>query len=65
MDMMDIHVYSSTVKSISVQLLHVISHKSNLKQLCVDIGNALPNAYTKEKVYIPKAVVEFGEYAGK
>ena len=64
-DMMDIQVYSSTVNSISVQLLHVISHKANLKQLCGDIGNTFPNAYTKEKVYIPKAGVEFGEYVGK
>ena len=64
-DMMDIQVYLSTVKSISVQLLHAISHKANLKQICGDIGNAFPNAYTKEKVYILKAGVEFGEYAGK
>ena len=64
-DMLDIQVYSSTVKSISVQLLHVISHKANLEQLCGDIGNAFPNAYTNEKVYIPKAGVEFGERAGK
>ena len=47
-DMMDIQVYSSTVISISIQLLHVISHKENLQQLCGDIGNAFPNAYTKE-----------------
>ena len=64
-DMMDIQVYSSTVNSISVQLLHVISHKDNLTQLCGDIGNAFPNAYTKEKVFIPKAGIEFGEHAGK
>ena len=64
-DMMDIQVYSSTVKSISVQLLHVISHKANLEQLCGDIGNAFPNAYTNEKVYIAKAGIEFGELAGK
>ena len=64
-DMLDIQVYSSTVKSISVQLLHVISHKANLEQLCGDIGNAFPNAYTKEKVYIEKAGLEFGELAGK
>ena len=64
-DMLDIQVYSSTVRSISVQLLHVISHKANLKQLCGDIGNAFPNAYTNEKVYIPKAGIEFGKYVGK
>ena len=45
-DMLDIQFYLSTVKSISVQLLHVISHKDNLEQLCGDIGNAFPNAYT-------------------
>ena len=65
MDMLDIQVYSSTVKSISIQLLHVISHKDNLEQLCGDIGNAFPNAYTNEKVYIPRAGLEFGEHAGK
>ena len=63
-DMLDIQVYSSVVKSISVHLLHVISHKANLEQLCGDIGNAFPNAYTNEKVYVPKAGTEFGERAG-
>lgn len=63
-DMLDIQVYSSTVKSISVQLLHVISHKAGLEQLCGDIGNAFPNAYTNEKVYIRKAGPEFGKYEG-
>ena len=65
MDMMDIQVDSSTVNSISVQLLHVISHKDSLTQLCGDIGNAFPNAFTKEKVFIPKAGIEFGEHVGK
>ena len=64
-DIADTPVYSSTVKSISVQLLHVISHKANLKQLCGDIGNAFPNAYTNEKIFVRKAGVEFGEHAGK
>ena len=63
-EMFDIQVYSSTVKSISVQLLHVISHKAGLEQLCGDIGNAFPNAYTNEKVYVKKAGPEFGKYAG-
>ena len=57
-------VYSSTVKSISVQLLHVIAHKAGLRQLCGDIGNAFPNAYTNEKVYIPAAGPEFGDFEG-
>lgn len=64
-DLIDTPVYSSTVKSISVQLLHVIAHKANLKQLCGDIGNAFPNAYTNEKVYVAKAGKEFGELEGK
>ena len=64
-DIADTPVYSSTVKSISVQLLHVISHKANLKQLCGDIGNAFPNAYTNENIFVRKAGVEFGEHAGK
>jgi hypothetical protein len=61
----DTPVYSSTVKSISVQLLHVIAHKAQLKQLCGDIGNAFVNAYTNEKVYVSRAGKEFGEHEGK
>ena len=64
-DVTDVQVYSSTVKSISVQLLHVISHKAGLKQLCGDIGNAFPNAYTEEKVFVIKAGPEFGKYEGQ
>ena len=64
-DLIDTPVYSSTVKSISVQLLHVIAHKAGLQQLCGDIGNAFPNAYTNEKVYVPRAGKEFGELEGR
>lgn len=64
-DLIDTPYYSSTVKSISVQLLHVIAHKEGLIELCGDIGNAFPNAYTSEKVWVPKAGAEFGENAGK
>lgn len=64
-DLIDTPVYSSTVKSISVQLLHVIAHKAGLQQLCGDIGNAFPNAYTNEKVYVSRAGKEFGELEGK
>ena len=64
-DVTDIQVYSSTVKSISVQLLHVISHKAGLKQLFGDIGNAFPNAFTEEKVFVVKAGPEFGKYEGQ
>lgn len=64
-EVFDTPVYSSTVKSISVQLLHVIAHKVDLKQLCGDIGNAFVNAYTNEKVFVYRAGIEFGENAGK
>ena len=43
----------------------MISHKANLEQLCGDIGDAFPNAFTKEKVYILNADIEFGEHVGK
>ena len=59
---MDIQVYSSTFKSISVYIIHVISHKYYFKQLCVDIGNSFPNVCTKEKVYTSRSWVEFVEY---
>eukprot|EP00957_Ditylum_brightwellii_P121016 9229095-Ditylum_brightwellii.AAC.2 len=61
---MDTPVYSSTVKSISVQLLHVISHKASLEQLCGDIGNAFPNTFTNEKVFVGMTGPEFGKYEG-
>jgi hypothetical protein len=51
------------VKSISVKLLHVISHKKQLRQLCGDIGNAYVNAFTNEKVYA-RAGPEFGTLEG-
>jgi hypothetical protein len=57
-------VYSSTVKGISVKLLHVISHKGGLEQLCGDVSLAFVNAYTKELVYAI-AGPEFGEHCGK
>jgi len=47
-DTMDIQVFSSTVKSISIQLLHIISHKDQLGQLCGDIGHA---TLTKKFMY--------------
>ena len=43
----------------------MISHKVGLEQLCGDIGIAFRNAFTKEKVYISKANIEFGDHAGK
>ena len=59
-DTLDHDIYSTTVKSISVKLLQVIAHKSNLEILCGDIGNAYVNAYTNEKVYAI-AGKEFGK----
>ena len=53
-------IYSTTIKYISVKLLQVIAHKSNLGILCGDIGNAYVNAYTNERVYAI-ADQEFGE----
>jgi hypothetical protein len=64
-DSRDNNVYSSTVKGISVRMLHVIAHKQNLKLLCGDVGNAYVNAYTNELVY-SKCGLEFGpELVGK
>ena len=57
-------VYSSTVKPISVKILHVIAHKQGLEQLCGDVGNAYVNAYTNERVYAT-AGPEFGKHEGK
>ena len=64
-DVTDVQVYFFTVKSISVQLLHVNSHKAGLKELCGDIGNAFPNTYTEEKVFVIKAGPESGKYEGQ
>eukprot|EP00957_Ditylum_brightwellii_P051779 3926854-Ditylum_brightwellii.AAC.1 len=49
-DLLDHDVYSSTVKGISICLLHVIAHSANVEVLCGDIGNAYVNSYTTEKV---------------
>jgi len=62
-DVVGVDVYSSTVKSISVKLLHVIAHSANLEALCGDIGNAYVTAYTKEKVFCI-AGPEFGTRQG-
>ena len=59
-DSLDHDVYSSTVKGVSVKLLHVIAHKAGLTQLCGDVGNAFVNAFTNKKVYAV-AGKEFGE----
>jgi hypothetical protein len=63
-DPLDHSVYSSTVKGISVKLLHVIAHKADLSQLCGDVSLAFVNAFTNELVYAI-AGPEFGEHEGK
>jgi hypothetical protein len=55
---------SSTVKGISVKLLHVIAHKADLSQLCGDVLLAFVNALTNKLVYAI-AGPEFGEHEGK
>jgi hypothetical protein len=59
-DALDHDIYSSTVKGVSVKLLHVIAHKTGMCQLCRDVGNAYVNAFTNEKVYATVAGKEFG-----
>ncbi len=58
-DSLDNNVYSSTVKGISVRVIHFIAHKMKLKLLCGDVGNAYVNAYTNELVY-SRCRKEFG-----
>ena len=62
-DPLDHQVYSSTVKGISVRILHVIAHSQNLKALCGDISNAFVTATTPEQVYCI-AGPEFGPKQG-
>ncbi len=63
MDAHDHDIYSSKVKGISGMLLYVIAHKSGMRQLCGDVGNAYINAFTNEKVYA-HAGPEFGTKEG-
>ena len=62
-DVLDNNLYSSTVKGISVKILHVIAHQQQLKLLCGDVGNAFVNAHTNELVFT-KAGPEFGDKEG-
>jgi hypothetical protein len=62
-DCVDNNIYSSTVKGISIRMLHVIAHQQKLEILCGDIGNAYVNAYTNELVW-SKAGPEFGDLEG-
>jgi hypothetical protein len=52
-------MYASTVKTLSVCLLHLIARANDLTPLCGDIGNYFVNSFTNEKVYCP-AGPEFG-----
>ena len=49
-DMMEIPVYSFKINNISVNLLHMISYKSDMKQLCGNFGNDFSNAYTNKEI---------------
>eukprot|EP00957_Ditylum_brightwellii_P040633 3075476-Ditylum_brightwellii.AAC.1 len=59
-ELLDIKVYSSAVKGISVKILHVIADCNKIDALSGDICNAFVNAYTTEQVYTI-AGLEFGE----
>ena len=62
---LDHEVYASTIKSMSVQLLHIIAHEADLKQSCGDITNDFVTAFINKKVYCVTGL-EFGEeYKGK
>ena len=50
-DALDHYIYSTTVKSINMELLQVIAHNTNLEILCGDFGNAYVSSYTNERVY--------------
>jgi hypothetical protein len=63
-DPSDHSVYSSTVKGISVKLLHAIAHKADLSQLCGDVSLTFVNAFTNELVY-SIAGPKFGKHEGK
>jgi hypothetical protein len=63
-DPLDHSVYSSTVKGISVKLLHVIAHKADMSQLYGNVSLAFVNASTNELVY-SIAGPQFGEHEGK
>jgi hypothetical protein len=64
-DPLDHSVYSSTVKRISVKVLHVIAHKADLSQLCGNVSLAFVNAFTNELVYSIVGPLQTGEHEGK
>ena len=52
--MVDIPVYSSMANNSGAHILHVITHKSDINQLCGNIENDFPNAYTNYKVFVQR-----------
>ena len=58
-----LEAYSSVVQSMSVRILLTLAHKHKLKVMSGDVGNAFPNAPTKEKVHAV-AGEKFGERMG-
>eukprot|EP00957_Ditylum_brightwellii_P146402 11147223-Ditylum_brightwellii.AAC.1 len=59
-ELLDNKAHSSTVKEISVKILHVKAHHNKMDAFCGDIDNAFANAYTTERMYAI-AGLEFGE----
>jgi hypothetical protein len=59
-----LNTYASTVKTLSVRLLHLIAETNDLTALSGDLGNAFVNSFTNEKVYC-RAGPEFGPLEGK
>ena len=60
---LDCDICSSTIKGLSIRLLHVITHKAGLQQICGYVGNAYVNAYTNKKVFA-RAGPKFGQLEG-
>jgi hypothetical protein len=46
-----LNMYASTVKTLSICLLHIIAIANKLEILCGDVRNAFVNAYMNEKVW--------------
>ena len=61
----DLQIYSSQIKPISVKLIRVISDNMGLKQICGDVSNVYVNADTSHKVYVPVSGPEFDIQAGQ
>ena len=64
-ELVDVPIYSSTVKLISIQLLHVIAHRFSLKLLYGDFGNAFVNAYTSKKYMFHMLVLSLKKMRAK